>query len=150
CTDAVAAKATLQLTGSVVDGNVASVQAGGVFASRTNLTMTGSLISRNQANGSGFGGGVTIASGSVGNLTSTRIAGNSAAALGGGMFVDINSVANVSGSTFFANTAPTNGGGAIFVGSTGSNTGSIASNLIIDNTGTAIVEQCPPNGTRLS
>ena len=146
CTDAAATKATLQITGSVIDSNVASSQAGGVFGSRTNLSIVKSLVARNQANGgaSGFGGGVMIVSGTTGTLSNTAIAGNSATKFGGGIFVDIN--ANLSASTLALhnNTAATAGGGGLFVGSQG-NSGTVLNTLFADNTGTDIVEQCPPN-----
>ncbi|HMH50494.1 MAG TPA: FG-GAP-like repeat-containing protein [Candidatus Acidoferrum sp.] len=147
CTDANATKATLQITGSVIDKNIASLQAGGVFTSRTNLTMTDSLVSRNQANGGvgGFGGGFAIVSGTVATLTNARIAGNSATGFGGGLYHDINTTLTGSLLSIHNNTAPgTGGGGGLFVGGQGTNTGSIADSAFVDNTpGTDIVEQCP-------
>ena len=148
CTDASATKATLQITDSVIDENVASLSAGGVFTTRTDLSVANSLVSRNQANGgaSGFGGGFEIVSGTIGTLANVRIAGNSAAAFGGGLFLDINARLSASALTIHDNTAPAGGGGGIFVGGQG-NSGTVVDTLFADNTGTDIVDLCPPAGS---
>ena len=144
CTDGSATKATLQIIDSVIDKNVGSFQAGGVFTTRANLTATNSLVSHNQANGgtSGFGGGVMMVSGTMGTLTNVRIAANSAAAFGGGIFLQLNSSLSASALAIHNNTAPGGGGGGIYVGSPA--TGTVVNTLFVDNTGTDIVELCPP------
>jgi len=56
CTDAAATKASLSLTSSLVDNNTATKQAGGVYATRSTVTVSGGLVSRNRNNaGDGFG-----------------------------------------------------------------------------------------------
>src|SRR5207247_8790262 len=101
------------MTGSVVDKNTGTSQAGGVFTTRSNLSVTDSLISRNQANGGagGFGGGLTTVSGTAGTFTNARIAGNSATSLGGGLYLDLNSTLTGSMMAFPDNSAPATAGG---------------------------------------
>jgi predicted outer membrane repeat protein len=149
CTNATAAKGTLDMTDSLVDSNTATDQGGGIYSSRGVLTINGGLISRNNNNaGSGFGGGLTIVIGSSATLTGVRIAANQALHYGGGIFADSNVALSVSGSTIYRNTAP-DGGGAIYVGQSGPNTGTIQTSALVDNSATSsdattILEACPP------
>jgi hypothetical protein len=143
CTDATANQATLQITDSVIDQNIASI-GGGVFTTRTNLSATNSLVSRNQANGGG-GGGLEI-SRTTATLTNLRIAGNTTTGFGGGISVDMNVRLSASTLTIHNNSATTAGGGGIFVGS-GGNSGTVADTVFVDNAGLDIVEPCPPNST---
>ena len=139
-----ATKATLQITDSLVDSNtVNGTGGGGIFVARTTLTITKSLVSRNHANGNGWGGGLMVTDATVATLTNVRIAANAAEKLGGGAFVDINVTVSASTLVFHDNTAPAAGGGGIFVGSQ-ANSGTVLNTVFVDNTGTDIVEQCPP------
>jgi hypothetical protein len=144
CTDATATKATLQITDSVIDQNVASI-GGGVFTTRTNLSATNSLVSRNQATGDSGGGGLLL-SRTAATLTNLRIAGNTATRLGGGIFLDMNVQLSASGLAIHNNSAATASGGGILVGSVG-NSGTLVNTLFVDNAGLDIVEPCPPNST---
>jgi FG-GAP-like repeat len=144
CTDATGNKGTLQITDSVIDQNTASL-AGGLFAARTTLTVTNSLVSRNQAAGgaSGLGGGLFV-TGTTATLTNLRIAGNTAAANGGGIFADRNAHLSASTLAIHNNSAQAGGGGGIFVGSQGDNSGTVRDSLFVDNAGIDIVDLCPP------
>ena len=148
CSSAASAtKANLQVTDSVIDGNVANGSGGGgILTSRATVTMTNSLVSRNQANGAnGEGGGLQILDSSVVTLTDVRVAANTASKTGGGAKFDIAGI-SISRSAFHNNTAAAASGGGIFVGPQG-NTGTVADSAFVDNTGIDIVEQCPPSGS---
>jgi hypothetical protein len=149
CTDATARKATLEMTGSLVDGNTATDQGGGVYSNRGILTISGGLISRNTSNtGNGIGGGLaTFASSST--FTAARIAANQASQLGGGVYADLNSTLSVEGSSIYRNTAG-NTGGALYVGPNGTNGGTVHASALVDNVGTTIAEHCPASAPRLT
>jgi hypothetical protein len=148
CTDATAPKATLSMTDSLVDGNTATDQGGGLYSVRGVLAINGGLISRNKSNaGNGLGGGLAVLAGSSATLTAVRIAVNQASQLGGGIFADVNTTLSVSGSSIYRNTA-TNGGG-LYVGSTGTS-GTVQTSALVDNVGTTIAENCPASAPRLS
>jgi hypothetical protein len=142
CTDATANRATLTITDSVIDQNTGSIT-GGVFVTRTNLTMTNGLVSRNQANGgtSGLGGGMLVSS-SAATLTNVRIAANTATGSGGGLFVGANTQLSASTLAIHNNSAAASSGGGLFVGSDG-NSGTVLDTLFVDNTGLDIVELGP-------
>lgn len=147
CTDATATKASLVLTGSLVDSNTATKQAGGIYAGRSTVTVSGGLVSRNRNNaGDGFGGGLMLANGTSATLGGVRVARNEASAFGGGIFADANATVSVSGSAIYANSAGNTGGG-IFVGSNGTNAGTVRTSALVDNVGTTIAEQCPSPAT---
>jgi parallel beta-helix repeat protein len=143
CTNNTANKATLQIVASVIDQNAATI-AGGVFVTRTNLTMTDGLVSRNQATGGtgGLGGGVLVTT-SAATLTNMRIGGNSATGVGGGLFVDGSAILTASGLAVHNNSAPAAAGGGIFVGR-GGNSGSVRDSAFVDNSGLDIADDCPP------
>lgn len=146
--------ATLTLANSVVDGNQAQNQGGGILVSRTNLTSNNSLIMRNTVSGGSipFGGGLLISTESAATLTNTTVAQNTAGVYGGGIFMDGTAALNMSGSRLYDNRANLGdgmGGGGLFVGPNGNNTGQVANSIIADNTGYQIVEHpCPK--TRLT
>ena len=150
CTDATATKASLSLTASLVDNNTATKQAGGIYAGRATVTVSGGLVSRNRNNaGDGFGGGFMLANGTSAALTAARVARNEASQFGGGIFADVNVTLNVSGSSIYRNTAGNSGGG-LYVGSNGTNSGTVQTSALVDNVGTTIVEQCPASAPYLS
>ena len=142
CTDTTATRATLQISNSVIDQNTASI-AGGVFATRTNLSATNSLISRNQATGGtmGLGGGVLVTSAAA-TLTNTRIASNTATGSGGGIFAGTNAQLSASTLAIHNNSAPGSAGGGLWVGPDG-NSGMFVDTVFDDNAGIDIVEQGP-------
>ena len=143
CTDATATKASLSLTGSLVDGNTATKQAGGIYSTRSTVTVSGGLVSRNKNNaGDGYGGGLMLVSGTSATLTGARVAANEASQFGGGIFVDLNTTLSVTGSTIYRNTAGNTAGG-LYVGSNGANGGIVQTSALVDNVGTTIAEQCP-------
>jgi hypothetical protein len=141
--------ATLTLHDSVVDGNQAQTQGGGILVSRANLTSTNSMIMRNTVSGGAvpFGGGLLVSTFSSAVISDTTIAANTAAVYGGGVFVDDNASVSVSGSRIYGNTASLGngfGGGGLFVGPNGNNSGTIENSIIADNSGYQIVEHgCP-------
>ncbi|MEO8480748.1 MAG: FG-GAP-like repeat-containing protein [Acidobacteriota bacterium] len=138
-----AARASAQITDSLISDNVAAVYGGGVLADRVDLTITGSHILRNIVNTSGLsdGGGLVLATLTAATITSTTIARNSAVDYGGGIYLDTAASLTMSGSRVYANTAA-NGGG-LFVGGTAS--GSVQSSIIADNAMYQIYEQaCGP------
>jgi hypothetical protein len=150
CTDAGATKASLSLTASLVDDNTATKQAGGIYSTRSTVTVSGGLVSRNKNNaGDGFGGGLSLVRGTNATLNGTHVAANEASQFGGGIFADVNATLSVTGSSIYRNTAG-NTGGAIFVGSNGANGGTVQTSALVDNVGTTIAEQCPPSAPRLS
>jgi predicted outer membrane repeat protein len=145
--------ATLTLTGSVVDGNQAQNQGGGILLSRANLTSVNSMIVRNTVSGGStpFGGGLLIGTWSAASLSGTTLARNTAAHYGGGIFMDDNVNLSLDGSQVYDNSANAagGGGGGLFVGPTGTNSGTVQNSTIADNSGFQIVEYpCPK--TRLT
>ncbi len=142
CTDASATKASLSLTNSLVDNNTATVQGGGIYSTRSTVTVSGGLVSRNRNNtGDGYGGGLTLVRGTSATLTGTHVAANEAGQFGGAIFADLNATLSITGSSFYRNSAG-NTGGAFFVGS-GGNSGTVQTSAFVDNAGTTLAELCP-------
>lgn len=150
CTDATATKASLSLTASLVDGNTSTKQAGGIYGTRSTITVSGGLVSRNKNNaGDGFGGGFMLVRGTSATLTGAHVAANEASQFGGGIFADVNATLSVSGSSIYRNTAGNTGGG-LYVGSNGTNGGTVQTSALVDNVGTTIAEQCPASAPYLT
>jgi hypothetical protein len=134
-------RASLSLTGSVVDSNQSSLSGGGILVTRADLTVANSLIIRNTVSGgSAFGGGLNVNSNATATITGSTIAHNTAAGasfgFGGGMFIDgVAAVINVSGSNVYDNTAGNRGAGVFISGSgSPSQSGTIQNSVIADNT----------------
>ncbi len=136
--------ATLTLTGSVVDSNTGQSQGGGVLLSRANMTANNSMIIRNTVSTAvnQFGGGVLVGTVSSAALTGTTIAHNTAF-LGGGIFLNDTAALTMSASNVYDNSVVgTNSrGSGIFVGGSGSQTGSVQSSIVADNTDTLFHSQ---------
>jgi hypothetical protein len=129
-------RASLSLTGSVVDSNQSMLQGGGILVTQADLAVTNSLIIRNTVSGgSAFGGGINVSTNATATISRSTIAQNTAAGpfgLGGGMFIDGGTFINLSNSNIYANVGSTRGGGVTF-GGTNAQTGSIQSSTIADN-----------------
>jgi hypothetical protein len=121
-------QATMSLTNSVVDGNHAPNQGGGILLSMATLSASNSLITRN----AGGAGGVMMVSASSATITGTAISHNTAGQFGGGIFFDAGSSLNLSASQVYDNTAGSRGGG-VFVGLNGNPSGAIQNSTIADN-----------------
>jgi FG-GAP-like repeat len=136
--------ATLTLTGSVVDSNSTQSQGGGVLVSRTNMTANNSMIIRNTVSGSGtaFGGGIIVQGSSNAAFTGSTVAHNTGN-LGGGIFLDGTAALSMSASNVYDNAAvgTNTRGSGIFVGGSGSQTGSIQNSIVADNTDTLFHSQ---------
>ncbi len=145
CNPASATRATVQIADSLIDGNQAGFQAGGLRLDRVDLTITNSHIIRNTvtASGSSFGGGMLMALGSRASLTGVTIAANSAVDFGGGLFIDDGAVLNMAQSRIYRNSATS--GGGLYVGNNGPPSGTIQSSIVSDNSHYQIHEQaCAP------
>ena len=141
----------LTITASLIDGNTAQTQGGGIYAKLGTLGLAGSQVFRNQATGTsgGQGGGGLILIRATATITDTTIAGNGAAQFGGGIFVHQGTALTVDRSNIYANAAGsgvTNGGGGLFVTRTAPvPTGVVRNSVIADNTNFQIQEEaCPP------
>ena len=135
-------RAALTVTSSVVDGNQAQGQGGGILVSHAGLTATNSMIIRNRVvgiPGSDVGGGIDITDFSSATISGTTIAHNNAGSLGGGIFVfgGSNSL-NMSASQVYENTAGARGAGFFM---SGGQSGTVQTSVIADNnTGAQIHE----------
>ena len=144
CDPVTALRATVEISSSLIDGNLSGLSAGGIRADRVNLTIANSHVIRNTvaAGAASFGGGILMSLGTSATITGTHIAGNSAEDFGGGLFIDDASV-SVAQSTIYRNSAGS--GGGLFVGNTGPPTGTVQSSVIADNSTHQIHEQaCSP------
>lgn len=110
---------TLKLTGGVIAGNCAS-SGGGVYASRSAVTVTGGIISGNSTLGVGLGGGimaeggiVTVSGGYITNNKMAKFCGNEGWGCHGGAGLAANNGANVtiSGGQITGNYSEEAGGG---------------------------------------
>jgi hypothetical protein len=129
-------RASLSLTGSVVDSNQSSLSGGGILVTRADLTVANSLIIRNTVSGgSAFGGGINATTTATATISGSTIAANTAAGasfgFGGGMFIDQGTYINISGSNIYANVAG-NRGGAVSSGNA-AQSGIIDNSIIADN-----------------
>jgi hypothetical protein len=141
CSPGTAPRASLQIVNSLVDGNSAALQSGGLRLDRTDATIGGSLVMRNSvaASGQSYGGGVLIALGATLTIQNSTVARNSAVNFGGGLFVDDAATLNMSAVNVYANTAAS--GGGLYVGSNGPPSGTVQNSTIADNTTYQIHEQ---------
>ena len=134
-------QATLTVTSSVVDRNQAQNQGGGILVSHAALTSTNSMIIRNQvteASSSAVGGGIDVTMSSSATLNGTTISHNTAASFGGGIFVFIGSnTLNMNGSNVYENTGNSRGGG-LFIANV---SGTIQNSVIADNHGGAQINE---------
>jgi parallel beta-helix repeat protein len=128
-------KASLTLTGSVVDSNQSSLQGGGILVGHADLTVTNSLIIRNTVSGgSAFGCGINVNTNATATMSGTTIAHNTAAGnvgFGGGIFIDGGTAINISASNIYDNAAGNRGGG-VFSGNS-AQSGIIRNSTIADN-----------------
>ncbi len=134
-------RASIQITDSLIADNLAGVYGGGLRFDRADVTITGSHILRNKVNPSGqsFGGGVLLAGETSAVIDTTTIARNAASDLGGGLFIDGAVSIALRNSRVYANTSAS--GGGLYVGSSGTSTGTVQSNVIADNSNYQIHEQ---------
>jgi hypothetical protein len=123
-------RSTVTLTRTVVSGNHAS-SGGGLRAQGSTVTITDSTVSENRADdGSGSGGGLKMQGGALTIATST-ISGNASGVEGGGIYND-GAILDIAGSTISDNT--TFWGGGVFDGGTA--TATIVNSTIADNSAT--------------
>ena len=123
---------TLALTNSIVSGNTASSQGGGIYNEIGTLTLTNSTVSGNTArfDGGGIsnlgtltlnfstvsgnsaenGGGISAINSGTTTLTNSTVSGNMAAAGGGGIFNSQQGTTTLTNSTVSGNMAATGGG----------------------------------------
>lgn len=100
---------TLSIVGSILQGNTATIDGGGVYIDQTaSVDVAGSTVLSNAAgrDGAGFYNNATAAL----VITDTTISGNSAARDGGGLFNEIVATTTLSNARLSANSA-VNGGG---------------------------------------
>ncbi|MBW4971098.1 T9SS type A sorting domain-containing protein, partial [Croceibacter atlanticus] len=126
------------ITSSVINGNTASNEGGGVWNGSGVMTISLTTIDGNTANGAaatnGGGGIFNNASGTI-NLNTSTVSNNvstGAAAQGGGIHNKATTTLNVTASTISGNTSASNGGGIYNNG-----TASILNATIANNTATA-------------
>ncbi len=102
----------LSLVNTVVDGNAADIDGGGILNGRLGqqgiLNLTKSTVSNNTATD---GGGIFNNDQSLVTLIDSAVTGNDASGDGGGFFNDIQATINLTRSTISGNTAVENGGG---------------------------------------
>lgn len=114
--------ATLQITDSIISGNIASESAGGFLYDVGSTTINNTLITGNSA-ASGASGGLFVFHDAFSGVTSdvainnSRISGNSSTLHGGGLTL-INVVATLTGDTISANSTGYAGGGVFVFDST--------------------------------
>lgn len=117
---------------SIISGNSAGYNGGGLFLAKTNLTVNDSTISYNNA----FeGAGIWVYNGTA-NITNCMVLGNSATQLGGG-FAFINSPTIIDNSIITSNSATSTvgaTGGALFFEGWSDSPHQITNCLITDNT----------------
>ena len=131
---------TLTLTDSAVWGNISWFDGGGIYlvGPAATLTLTGSTIRNNAANGSD--GGIMIDDGSA-SLTNSTISNNAAlGGDGGGILIQAGTATlTILNSTVSANTATTGGGGVVHTGGNATLQNSIvAANVPADCSGTVV------------
>jgi hypothetical protein len=140
--------ADLEVDHSLVDGNRAVDNAGGIGVSGATVSIAASQVFDNQTTGGtqSFGGGIRIVDAVV-DVSSTDILGNYAANSGGGVYVGPDANVTVDNSIVYSNYVedPTKGGG-VQTSSIGPPTGLFSGTVIADNSGFQIREEsCPPN-----
>lgn len=113
----------LTVEDSLVDGNQADTQGGGIKVDHGDLALRGSHVLRNRvvAGGLTFGGGLVTAAGSATTISDSTFAGNQSgpAGIGGGIYADQGGRLDVTGSRFVGNLGGAGGllgGGAIAIG----------------------------------
>ena len=145
--------ATLTLTASVVDSNTTTSQGGGILLSRANMTANNSMVIRNTVSGSGtaFGGGILVGTSSGASLTSSTVSHNTGN-LGGGIFLNDTAALTMNASNVYDNSAvgTNTRGSGIFVGGSGSQTGSVQNSIVADNSDTLYHSQIHEEGPCVS
>jgi hypothetical protein len=139
-------RGTLTLDGAVVTDNEASDAGGGIYAARTTLTATGSVLSRNTSLGA-YGGGLLAGGSTLATLQDTTIADNETADQGGGIYIDQGGALHLQGVRLIDNHAGSSvGGGGIAVGAASGGytpppiTGEVTGSAFAGNTPYAIYE----------
>lgn len=102
-----ASSGILTLTGSQIDGNIATYAGGGIYASTATLILDGSQV---EANDAGYAGGGINAGTSNLTLTNSRVEGNSVDVTGGGIYLTLGT-ATITNSLVSTNTSGSAGGG---------------------------------------
>ena len=135
--------ATLTLNDTTVSGNQAGGEAGGIRNTDGTLTVSNSTVSGNTAGGPG--GGFLNRTGATLMLTGTTVSSNSSGADGGGILNEGTLI--ITGSTVAANTGATSGGGIENIsGSIAIDSSTISGNTTMAGGGGAI-ENPFPEGT---
>jgi hypothetical protein len=101
---------TLTLRDSMVSGNTTQDDGGGIFNDAGTLTLKGSTVTGNTAHGDG-GGIVSLGSVAVLSLMDSTVSGNTAQTSDGGGITNLGASAVLKNSTVSGNTAGGNGGG---------------------------------------
>ncbi len=135
-------RATLTITRSLIVGNTANLNAGGIHIDRTDLTLTGSQVLLNRVTDTGFtaGGGLVMQVGATADVDDTTFAGNEAGpdGLGGAIYADHGGHLDVRDSRFYANRANDDGGAIAISETPGPHpsrmTGTVADSVFADDT----------------
>ena len=103
---------TLELVNSLVDGNAAEINGGGILNGELglqgNLTLTNSDVTNNSAVD---GGGIFNNDQSVVTIVDSEVTGNTASSDGGGIFNDLQATVDILRSSISGNTSTEDGGG---------------------------------------
>lgn len=116
------------ITGNIITGNEACISGGGIHCECSSPTITGNTITGNRADG--YGGGICCAINSSATITGNVIANNAAHYYGGGIDCRVGSSPTITGNNITSNTAKY--GSGIVCG--GHSTPTITGNNITDNT----------------
>ena len=139
----------MTLTGSVVDSNTAQSQGGGVLLSNANMTANNSMIIRKRRLRRQTRS-VAASSSALFQVRPSPAAPSrtTPAFLGGGIFLERTAALTMSASNVYDNAAvgTNTRGSGIFVGGSGSQTGTIQNSIVADNTDTLFHSQIHEEG----
>lgn len=103
---------TLTLVNSLVDGNAAEIDGGGILNGELGLQGTLTLTNTDVTNNSAVdGGGIFNNDQSVLTMVDSEVSGNTASSDGGGIFNDLQATINILRSSISSNTSTEDGGG---------------------------------------
>ena len=118
---------------TLIEGDVTGF--GGAIRSHENLTINGSIVSGNSATLDG--GGISLMSASLATITNSLVTGNFTVADGGGIYANNTPTINITGSTFGDNLANDKGGGIYIQNSTAVSisASTVSGNSVVDDGG---------------
>ena len=109
---------TLSMNGSLMSANSATVNGGGIYSENSDLSISTTSLTQNEATGSdGYGGAIFVDDGSL-QMSGSTLSDNSSAYIAGAIRVSGSASLDISGSTLSNNEA-SDYGGAIHHGSDG-------------------------------